>query len=728
MGRDLSHEEALIVYRAKRLFAIALITFIVYAAFSAWRIQSVEEYQDALLVSMAEDPDTINVLSELYATSTGLMYLNYSTLFIFSFVISVCAWRGVNVRDRNLVRWHIGGSLGCIAVLVFTFVNLGIVGDLCTSDETNCATLQTVYAWSLVLSAVLSLLYCASATYAWRIASSPAFDIIEVEHVRVAPKEILSSGFWMKQLPVDPVENRGDLENGRVAAKMNGMDDDDDNDSVPYATPVVPLHHTFDVPWEHATTAFWCKYPHPDLQHVKDALVLDRTVDDQGRLHTTRLMCVQQSLPSVLKPFAGNCDSYYAIERSTVDPARKTLVLETRNLTFGSILHADETCTYKAATDGSDRTEYTWEVECGVQKRIPFVQDRVEDALVNKAKTNSAAGLSKMDEIVSEVHRCAMAPKGPSFRRWPTRTTERSDASSTTNVDADAKVNAPTQGGGPAALAASASRPQGSMLVLMRHGQSMWNRDPSKPEDPWKYAGAVDVPLSHVGIQQAMAAGANLRELPIDIVYCSMLVRAQTTALIALATHEDGKAPLLVRDTEPGNKEARGLRAHKAKMSESSHQTVLPVYCSHLLNERSFGYLQGMFQTQQEKEYSKQDLRDFRRTWTIPFPGGESQAEVYDRTVAFFEKHIRGQLEQGQNIVVIVHGFVIRALLAHILNLDPQRYTQEMELDLKHDPKSLLASENAIPRVFEYIRDASGDPLRASFKDISERFPVKAKL
>lgn len=262
----------------------------------------------------------------------------------------------------------------------------------------------------------------------------------------------------------------------------------------------------------------------------------------------------------------------------------------------------------------------------------------------------------------------------------------------------------------------------------MRHGQSMWNRDPEKPEDPWKYAGAVDVPLSKQGIEQAMAAGANLRELPIDIVYCSMLVRAQTTALIALATHEDGKAPLLVRDTDPSNTKERGFRAHKRQMQQSSHQTVLPVYCSHLLNERSFGYLQGMFQTQQEKEYSKQDLKDFRRTWSIPFPGGESQAEVYDRTVAFFEKHIRGQLEQGQNVVVIVHGFVVRALLAHILDLDPQLYQKEMELDLKHDPTSLLASENAIPRIFKYTKHESKDPLKGKFEDISDKYPIYAKL
>jgi len=268
------------------------------------------------------------------------------------------------------------------------------------------------------------------------------------------------------------------------------------------------------------------------------------------------------------------------------------------------------------------------------------------------------------------------------------------------------------------------------MLLLVRHGQSMWNRDPNKPAAPWMYAGAVDVPLSVKGVMQAMNAGKVLKDLPIDVVYCSMLVRAQTTALIALAAHEDQKAPLLVKDTDPSNVEERGLRAHKKKMSEASHQTVIPVYCSKLLNERSFGYLQGMYEHQQKKEHAKEDLKDFRRAWNIPFPGGESQAEVYDRTVAFFERHIRNQLEQGQNVLIVVHGFVIRALLAHILDLNPSEYVKHMELDLKHDKSSQLHSENAIPRIFKY----HGDPKQRAlvgpsvFEDISHTFELTSKL
>ncbi len=102
----------------------------------------------------------------------------------------------------------------------------------------------------------------------------------------------------------------------------------------------------FSVPWESATTAFWCKYPSQTLAHVKDALVLSRYLDANGVLHTRRLMHIEQALPSLLKRFAGGLDSYFAIEYSTVDPKNRLMILQTRNLT----------CQCGWALDGADPT------------------------------------------------------------------------------------------------------------------------------------------------------------------------------------------------------------------------------------------------------------------------------------------------------------------------------------------------------------------------------------
>jgi 2,3-bisphosphoglycerate-dependent phosphoglycerate mutase len=266
--------------------------------------------------------------------------------------------------------------------------------------------------------------------------------------------------------------------------------------------------------------------------------------------------------------------------------------------------------------------------------------------------------------------------------------------------------------------------PKQGHLILMRHGQSMWNVRPGHPSPTWRYAGAVDVPLSEEGIHEALAAGRALRSLSIDVVYCSMLIRAQTTTLIALASHEDGKAPLLVRDTEQGL--PRGIRVHTGQMSESSRQTVLPVYCATQLNERSFGDLQGVYDHEQKKVYTKSDLDAFRRDWYVPFPGGESQAECYDRSAQFFERHIRAQLAAGRSVLVVAHGFVVRAILAHILELSPRQYCIEMVLDLKHDPKSQLASKNAIPRIFQYTpKEEEGSKRSAgTFTDVTHQYPL----
>jgi len=239
----------------------------------------------------------------------------------------------------------------------------------------------------------------------------------------------------------------------------------------------------------------------------------------------------------------------------------------------------------------------------------------------------------------------------------------------------------------------------------------MWNADPSNPLVDWKYAGAIDVPLSEKGIQQAIAAGHLTKNIDIDVVYCSMLIRAQTTALIALAAHNRNKVPLLVRDTKERDK--RGLRAHTTKIFEGSHQEVIPMYCSYDLDERDFGKLAGMFEAEQKVHYDKKDLECFRTTWGIPFPNGESNADVFDRTIAFFERHIRGQLEMGKNVFICCHGFVIRVILAYIQNMTPADWQEAMKLEMRHE-KCKLDVPNASPVVFDYVK-SENEPRAAKF-------------
>ena len=68
----------------------------------------------------------------------------------------------------------------------------------------------------------------------------------------------------------------------------------------------------------------------------------------------------------------------------------------------------------------------------------------------------------------------------------------------------------------------------------MRHGQSMWNA-------AGLFTGWVDVPLSNKGIEEAIDGGKKIAEYDIDEVHVSTLIRAQMTAMIALAQNNHGK-------------------------------------------------------------------------------------------------------------------------------------------------------------------------------------------
>jgi hypothetical protein len=55
--------------------------------------------------------------------------------------------------------------------------------------------------------------------------------------------------------------------------------------------------HVHRHPWERVTYAFWKKYPNPMSPHVVDIDVLDRHIDDEGRLQTTRLITCKDKIP-----------------------------------------------------------------------------------------------------------------------------------------------------------------------------------------------------------------------------------------------------------------------------------------------------------------------------------------------------------------------------------------------------------------------------------------------
>ena len=77
----------------------------------------------------------------------------------------------------------------------------------------------------------------------------------------------------------------------------------------------------------------------------------------------------------------------------------------------------------------------------------------------------------------------------------------------------------------------------------MRHGQSQWNQYNL-------FTGWVDIPLSAIGVEEALKGGRRIQNEPIDLIYTSTLIRAQMTAMLAMTIHHSGKVPVVLHPGE----------------------------------------------------------------------------------------------------------------------------------------------------------------------------------
>ncbi len=157
-----------------------------------------------------------------------------------------------------------------------------------------------------------------------------------------------------------------------------------------------------------------------------------------------------------------------------------------------------------------------------------------------------------------------------------------------------------------------------SLLILMRHGQSMWNAAKL-------FTGWVDVPLTPKGIDEARDGGRAIAHLPIDEVHVSTLIRAQMTAMIALSEHGSGKTPVFQYPTEV----EEGMSENEARMREwaqirgdAGQDNLLPVHVAWQLNERMYGDLQGLNKDATREKYGAEQVHIWRRSYDVPPPHG----------------------------------------------------------------------------------------------------------
>ena len=220
-------------------------------------------------------------------------------------------------------------------------------------------------------------------------------------------------------------------------------------------------------------------------------------------------------------------------------------------------------------------------------------------------------------------------------------------------------------------------------LVLIRHGQSLWNLHNL-------FTGWVDVPLSAQGVQEAIAAGKRLSHEKFDIIYTSTLIRAITTAMIVMSENKEGKVPVIQKSNEPKPNEWFKI------YSPSTEANTIPVYSAWELNERMYGELQGMNKEETAKKFGDAQVKIWRRSYDVPPPSGEALKNTAERTIPWFQKNIEPKLNEGKNILVAAHGNSLRAIIMYLEKLSE---AQVLELELKTgEPIVFEANAGSIKR------------------------------
>jgi 2,3-bisphosphoglycerate-dependent phosphoglycerate mutase len=171
------------------------------------------------------------------------------------------------------------------------------------------------------------------------------------------------------------------------------------------------------------------------------------------------------------------------------------------------------------------------------------------------------------------------------------------------------------------------------LLVLVRHGQSEWNLKNL-------FTGWRDVGLTEAGIEEAKAAGRRLkaRGLKFDLAYTSALKRAGDTLTIML---------------------------------EELGQSGLEIIADQALNERDYGDLVGLNKDDARKRWGEEQVHQWRRSYDVAPPGGESLKDTLARALPYYVTHILPDVLSGKRVLVSAHGNSLRALIMAIEGQSP---------------------------------------------------------
>ena len=195
-------------------------------------------------------------------------------------------------------------------------------------------------------------------------------------------------------------------------------------------------------------------------------------------------------------------------------------------------------------------------------------------------------------------------------------------------------------------------------LILLRHGESVWNKEN-------RFTGWTDVDLSSKGVDEAINAGKIMKNnnITFDVAFSSVLLRAKRTLDLVL----------------------------------KEMNVNVPVYYSYRLNERHYGALQGLNKDETRKKYGEEQVHIWRRSYDVRppmltiddprYPGNdplykdlskdelpltECLKDTLDRVLPYYNNEIKTHLLKGENVLIVAHGNSIRSIIKYIENISDE--------------------------------------------------------
>jgi probable phosphoglycerate mutase len=157
-------------------------------------------------------------------------------------------------------------------------------------------------------------------------------------------------------------------------------------------------------------------------------------------------------------------------------------------------------------------------------------------------------------------------------------------------------------------------------LCLVRHGETAWNAE-------GRVQGQLDIPLSEVGLAQALAVAAVLGNESFSVIYSSDLARVQQTA------------------------------------QPTAHRLGLKIAFEPRLRERHYGDFQGVTYTEAKHRFPMQFARFKARELDFDFSNGESLTRFNDRALACVDSLVKKH--PGESVLVFTHGGVLEMVYRH---------------------------------------------------------------